>query len=172
MMRKIAKTDDSWASIVLRVWLAIVIFPHGAQKLFGWFGGYGFSGTMSFFTDTMGLAWIIGFGVIVLESVGSVVLLAGIAIRLWAVAYTTLALGIIFTSHIQHGFFMNWFGTQSGEGYEYFLLWIGMSSALVISGGGKFSLDAWLVKIGKESNTANQEITKRANKSRVEALSE
>lgn len=141
MKEKIFKTTDSIAPLGLRIMLALVIFPHGAQKLFGWFGGFGFTGTMSFFTDTMGLPWIIGFSVIILESFGSIALLIGMATRLIALCFLMLAVGITVTSHIQYGFFMNWFGTQQGEGYEYFLLWIGMAISLIITGGGKYSID-------------------------------
>jgi putative oxidoreductase len=141
MKNKLFGTNDSFAPFLLRVLLAIVVFPHGAQKLFGWFGGYGFSGTMGFFTETVGLPWVIGFLVIVLESVGAIALLIGVATRLVAISYTVLAIGIAVTSHIQNGFFMNWFGNQSGEGIEYFMLWIGIALALTILGGGKYSLD-------------------------------
>lgn len=141
MKQRIFQTDSSWASFMLRVFLGFVIFPHGAQKLLGWFGGYGFSGTMGFFTDTVGLPWLIGFLVIILESIGAIALIMGFATRLIAVSYLLLASGIVFTSHIQNGFFMNWFGNQAGEGYEYFLLWIGMAIALAISGGGRFAVD-------------------------------
>lgn len=135
------RTQESWAPFIIRIFLAFVIFPHGAQKLLGWFGGYGFSGTMDFFTETVGLPWILAFLVIMLESIGAIALLIGFATRLWALSYTFLALGIIFTTHIQNGFFMNWFGNQAGEGYEYFILWMGMSFSLLISGGGKYSID-------------------------------
>lgn len=141
MINKIFKTNSSYIGLILRITLAIVVFPHGAQKLFGWFGGYGFSGTMGFFTETVGLPWIIGFLVIVLESVGAIALLAGFAIRIVAFCYILLALGITFTSHFENGFFMNWFGNQSGEGYEYFILWIGIAIVLTITGGGKYSTD-------------------------------
>lgn len=146
MKYKIFSTSNDWFPLVLRVFLGLVIFPHGAQKLLGWFGGYGFIGTMGFFTDTVGLPWIIGFLIINLEFFGSFALIAGIATRLVTTGFTFLALGIVFTSHIQNGFFMNWFGNQPGEGYEYFLLWIAISISLVLTGGGKYSLDKIFTK--------------------------
>ena len=139
------KTGGSGSPLILRILLGLVIFPHGAQKLLGWFGGFGFSGTMDYFTETVGLPWILGFLVIVLESIGAIVLLAGIGTRIIAFSYILLVLGIIFTSHIQYGFFMNWFGNQAGEGYEYFILWIGMAVTLLITGGGKYSIDKTLI---------------------------
>lgn len=141
MKEKIFKTSDSYGPLAIRVMLGLVIFPHGAQKLLGWFGGFGFSGTMDFMTGAMGLPWIVAFLVIILESIGAIALILGFATRLVAVAYLGLSLGIIFTVHLQHGFFMNWFGNQAGEGYEYFLLWIGMAASLIITGGGKYSVD-------------------------------
>ena len=81
-METIFKTDDSWSSLVLRVVLGVVIFAHGAQKLLGWFGGNGFSGTMGFFTNVMHLPWLIAFLVIIGESLGSVALIAGLLTRL------------------------------------------------------------------------------------------
>ena len=53
IMKRFFATNDSYAPLVARVLLAAVMFPHGAQKLLGWFGGYGFAGTMQFFTQTM-----------------------------------------------------------------------------------------------------------------------
>jgi putative oxidoreductase len=146
MKNKLFNTSDSWTPIVLRIILGLVVFPHGAQKLLGWFGGYGFSGSMNYFTDTVGLPWIIGFLVIILEFFGAIALVAGIATRIISALYIVIAIGIIFTSSIQHGFFMNWFGNQGGEGYEYFLLWIGLAVALVLNGGGRYSIDKLLVK--------------------------
>lgn len=143
MIKILLHTNAAWAPLALRLMLSLVIFPHGAQKLFGWFGGYGFTGTMDFFTDVAGLPWIVGFFVIVLETLGALLLAAGLGTRMIAVAFIGLSIGIVLTTHWQNGFFMNWFGHQAGEGYEYFLLWLGMALSLVISGGGKWSLDRW-----------------------------
>lgn len=139
-------TQSALASLSLRLLLGIVVFPHGAQKLLGWFGGYGFTGTMQYFTQTVGLPWIIGLLVILLESVGALALMAGVGTRFIAASYVVLAAGIAFTSHIQYGFFSNWFGNQKGEGYEYFLLWAGMAIALLFTGGGKYAVDSLFKK--------------------------
>lgn len=140
-MKKIFQTNGNMASTVLRIVLGLIIFPHGAQKLFGWFGGFGFEGTMGFFTGTIHLPWIIGFGVIMIEFFGALMLIAGMVTRFIALLVIVNFAGIIFTSHIANGFFMNWFGNQAGEGYEYHLLIIGMAGSLFISGAGKFSVD-------------------------------
>jgi len=148
MKNKLFNTTDSWTMIILRVILGLVILPHGAQKLLGWFGGYGFTGTMNFFTGTVGLPWIIGFLVIIIEFFGSILLIAGIGTRIIAALYIVLAIGIAVSSHIQNGFFINWGGSQAGEGFEYFILWIALSIALLINGGGKYSADKLFLKTG------------------------
>lgn len=146
MITSILKTDNkNIAGTVLRVFLALVVFPHGAQKLLGWFGGYGFSGTMNFFTDTMNLPWLIGFLVIVIESVGALMLFFGFLSRVAALGIFAVMLGALLSSHLEHGFFMNWFGNQAGEGIEFFLLTLGMAAATLLQGGGRFSVDGLLV---------------------------
>ena len=140
------KTDDSWAGLILRVVLGGVIFAHGAQKLLGWYGGFGFEGTMGFFTQKMGLPWLVAFLVIIGESIGSVGLLAGFLTRFTAASFIVIMLGAIMTVHLPQGFFMNWFGQQTGEGFEYHLLVIGMSLALLVIGGGKWSLDSVIAR--------------------------
>jgi len=145
-MKKIFITNDNKAATLLRVVLGLVVFPHGAQKLLGWFGGFGFTGTMNFFTETVQLPWIIGFLVIVIEFVGSLMLIAGVATRFVALLFLINFIGVIITSHIPNGFFINWLGNQKGEGYEYHLLIIGMAASLLISGAGKLSVDRVLAK--------------------------
>jgi putative oxidoreductase len=140
-MRQLFYTDNAWTGLVLRLTLGLVMFPHGAQKLLGWYGGFGFAGTMGFFTETMHLPWIVAFLVVVGESFGSIALLLGLLTRFTAASFIVIMLGAITTSHLPNGFFMNWFGKQQGEGYEYHLLVIGLSLALVITGAGKWSVD-------------------------------
>ncbi len=138
---KTFETDDAWSSLILRVMMGLVMFPHGAQKLFGWFGGFGFSGTMDFFTDKMGIPAVIAFLVIIGESLGMLALIAGFFTRFSAASLGVIMFGAIAMAHWEHGFFMNWFGNQAGEGYEYHLLVIAISAALTLSGGGKWSVD-------------------------------
>lgn len=146
MKQKIFATNNDWAGFITRLTAGIILFPHGAQKLLGMFGGYGFSGTMGFFTGTLHLPWLIGFLVIIIEFVGSLSLIAGFASRIWSFAMIILMLGIIFTAHIDNGFFMNWYGNQKGEGFEYHLLFIGLSLATLVNGSGKYSVDNILSK--------------------------
>jgi len=145
MYRKVFATTDTWAPLILRVTLGLLIFPHGAQKLFGWFGGYGFSGTMGFFTGTLGIPALFAFLAIIAESFGAIGLIVGLTTRIAALGIgATMAVAALVT-YSQHGyFFMNWFGAQSGEGIEYHLLAVGVAVALMISGGGKWSLDRLL----------------------------
>ena len=140
-MNALFRTDDGWAGVILRLTLGLVVFPHGAQKLLGWFGGFGFDGTMGFFTQKMGLPWLIALLVIIGESLGSVALLAGLLTRFTAASLAVIMLGAISMVHLPNGFFMNWFGQQQGEGYEYHLLVIGIAAALLVTGGGKWSVD-------------------------------
>ncbi len=146
MNKLIFQTNDSWAPTIMRIFLGVVVFAHGAQKLLGWFGGYGFNGTMEYFTETVALPWLVGFLIIMLESLGALALMLGLGTRVLAISLSFLAIGIIFTTHVQYGFFMNWFNSQGGEGYEYFLLWLGISIGLVFTGGGKYALDSLFVK--------------------------
>ena len=146
MKQAIFSTRNDWAGLVTRLSIGLIIFPHGAQKLFGWFGGYGFAGTMNFFTGTVHLPWIIGFIVILLEFFGMLLLIAGFAGRIWSALTIALMTGILLTSHLDNGFFMNWFGNKKGEGFEFDLLVIGLSIATLINGSGKFSIDSYIAR--------------------------
>lgn len=143
MTHAIFKTNNDYALLLLRIFLAVVIFPHGAQKLLGWFGGYGFEGTMGYFTQTTKLPWLLGFLVIMIEFFAPIAIILGLATRLFAAATGIVMLGIIITTHHDY-FFMNWFGNQRAEGMEYFLLAVGICAALVVAGGGKLSAERLL----------------------------
>jgi putative oxidoreductase len=139
--------------LTVRVFLGAVVFAHGAQKLFGWFGGYGFDGTVGFFTNTIGLPYILGVLIIAAESLGMIALIVGFFSRIMSAALILIMLGAIFSMHGQFGFFMNWTGTQGGEGFEYHLLVIALSFVLVANGSGAYSLDQVLknVRVNKLS---------------------
>jgi len=134
-------TDNDITPLILRLGLGVVMFPHGAQKLLGWFGGYGFSGTMGYFTDTMGIPAVIAFLVIMAESFGSLGLIFGFLTRLSALGVGLVMTGAVLMVHLQYGFFMNWNGKQAGEGFEYHILAIVIVLALLIKGGGALSVD-------------------------------
>lgn len=145
-LSSIVLTGDHYTGLIYRITLGVVILPHGCQMMLGWFGGYGFSGSMQYLTQTEGLPWIVGFGVIALQFFGALSILAGFGARLLAVATMAMFTGMILTSHIEHGFFMNWGGNQQGEGFEYHLLVIGLSIALMLNGAGKYSVDLLLTR--------------------------
>ncbi|MBI5424352.1 MAG: DoxX family protein [Opitutae bacterium] len=143
LFASLVATSASFAPLFLRLSLGIMILPHGLQKTLGWFGGYGFQGTMGYLTNTVGAPWIFALLAILAESVGGVMLLAGVGTRVAALGVG----GVMVVAALQHrsnGFFMNWFGNQKGEGIEFHLLALGMVLALLVLGGGKWSIDALL----------------------------
>ena len=141
MVKKIIQTDNDISSLVLRVLLGVVFFPHGAQKVFGWFGGAGVSGTMGFFTANMGMPSIFALLAIAAEFLGPLGLLSGLLTRIAAFGIFCNMTVAIFMVHLPYGFFMNWFGKKQGEGFEYHILAVAITIALMIKGGGRWSID-------------------------------
>jgi putative oxidoreductase len=137
-------TEKSTILTILRITLGLVMLPHGLQKTVGWFGGYGFSGTMGGFVG-MGIPAFLAFLVIAAESAGALALITGITTRIAAfgVGVTMLVASFV---HQSNGFFMNWSGQQKGEGFEFHILTIGIAIALMIGGAGRFSLDRAITK--------------------------
>jgi putative oxidoreductase len=145
MKSLMATNPNNWAALFIRLAIGIVLFPHGAQKLLGWFGGYGYTGTMGFLTGQAHLPWIFAFLVIIIEFFGAIFLFFGFLTRLAAFAVFVNFLGILFTSHINNGFFMNWaVSPNKPEGFEYHILVLGITIGLMISGGGAASIDGAL----------------------------
>jgi putative oxidoreductase len=126
---------------VIRVLLGVVFFPHGMQKLLGWYSGYGFTGSMGFFTETLHIPAIFAFLAIMAEGLGSLGLITGLLTRVAAFGIGMNMVVAVYMLHWQNGFFMNWFGNQKGEGFEYHLLVIAIAVALIIKGGGALSVD-------------------------------
>lgn len=141
MLKKLIQTDNDFTSLLLRLTLGIVMFPHGMQKTLGWFDGPGFSGAMGFFTQQMGIPAFLGFLAITAEFAGSIGLLTGLFSRVAAFGISMNMIVAILMVHHSNGFFMNWFGTQKGEGFEYHLLAIGLGIAIMIRGSGRYSID-------------------------------
>ena len=142
MLEKFLSTEPSALLTVARVGLGFVMLPHGAQKLLGWFGGYGFSQTVGFFSS-VGIPTVIGTLIVLAESLGALALILGFGTRLSALGITITMIGAAIFQR-QHGFFMNWFGQQKGEGFEYHILAIALGLILVIGGGGLLSIDGLL----------------------------
>jgi putative oxidoreductase len=143
---QLVATDRRAVGTIARLALGIVMFPHGAQKMLGWFGGQGFAGTYSYFTTQAGLPGVIAGAEIIAEFVASLLLIFGAFTRVAAFAIMTIMIGAILLVHLPHGFFMNWTGQQAGEGFEYHLLAIGLALVGIIVGGGIVSVDRMLMK--------------------------
>ena len=142
----LTRTSGQATPLILRLTLALVFFPHGAQKVLGWFGGYGFTGTMGFFTGKMGLPYAIALLPVLTEFLAPFALVAGFLTRIAALALGVNMFVAIVLVHSANGFFMNWSGNQKGEGFEYHLLVIGLALALVVQGAGRLSADAAIAK--------------------------
>jgi putative oxidoreductase len=137
------RTDNDVAALFMRLALGLVFFPHGAQKVLGWFGGYGAGATIQFFAK-MGMPPVLTILVMAAELGGSVLLIVGFLTRLAAFGVGCVMLGAIVLVHGKVGFFMNWAGSQKGEGFEYHVLALGLAIALLIKGGGALSVDGAL----------------------------
>ncbi len=153
MLERFLKTDASKTLLVQRALLGVVMLPHGAQKLLGWFGGYGFSGTMNYFTGAMHMPSALAFLVIASEAFGSLGLVLGLGTRLAAFGAAATMIGALLTTHLKVGFFMNWFGNQQGEGFEFHLLALALALPLVVRGGGAFAIDRGLLSAFKRRRT-------------------
>lgn len=145
ILHTLLKTDNTFSTLLLRVALGAVFFPHGAQKVLGWWGGHGFSGTMGFMTGTLHIPAVFAFLAIAAEFAGALGLIVGLGTRVAALGIAAV-MTVAITMHAQHGFFMNWYGNQKGEGIEYHLLALAIALALILRGGGKWSADAAITK--------------------------
>lgn len=143
MWQKLIHTEGGIAPLIARLALGITIFPHGAQKLLGWFDGGGFSGTMGFLTS-QGFPAALAFLAIVAEFFGSLGLITGLLSRVAAFGISCVMLVAATTVHLSNGFFMNWLGNQQGEGFEYHILAVSLALIVMIRGAGAFSVDGIL----------------------------
>jgi putative oxidoreductase len=154
MIRKLIATDNDIATTMLRLVLGVIFFAHGAQKMLGWFGGYGFTGTMGFFTGVMHIPAVFAFLAICAEFLGGLGLIFGLLTRIAAFGVFCNMIVAVAMVHHNFGFFMNWTGTQKGEGYEYHLLLLAASAFLMIRGAGAASLDRLLSSPAKTNIAA------------------
>ncbi|HFU75844.1 MAG TPA: DoxX family protein [Arcobacter sp.] len=138
--KRLSITDDNKASIFLRVSFAIMMIPHGAGKLFGIWGGFGFEKTLHHFTENMAIPFVFAVLAILIEFFSAIAILVGYQTRINAflLACVMFVAGLM---HLEHGFYMNWFGQKAGEGFEFHIIAVGMMLALAVLGGGKYSLD-------------------------------
>jgi putative oxidoreductase len=149
MLQRLIRTSDNTPALVLRLALGLMMLAHGSQKLFGWFGGYGWDGTMGFLTDQIGLSAPLAALLIVGEFAAGLGLIVGLLGRVAALGTLAIMLGAVFTAHLPNGFFMNWSGTQKGEGIELHILAIAMAVAVALQGSGTLSIDRALTRDGR-----------------------
>ena len=140
MWRRLIDTKAQASPAVLRLVLGIVFFAHGAQKMLGWWGGHGFSATMSGF-EHGGFPPVLAFLAIAAEFFGGVGLILGLLGRVAAFGIACVMLVAIAKVHAPNGLFMNWTGQHKGEGFEYHLLVLAMTVAIMIMGSGVWSVD-------------------------------
>ncbi|HET6349730.1 MAG TPA: DoxX family protein [Candidatus Krumholzibacteria bacterium] len=160
MLKRFFTTSSSGTLTLLRVVLGVVMMAHGSQKLLGLFGGYGYEGTIGFFHG-MGISTFVGTLVIIGEFFGGLGLVTGFLTRLSAAGVAAVMAGAVYMVHFPNGFFMNWFGQQAGEGYEFHLLVLAMTVMLAVRGGGWASADAWIARHLSAPHTAPAGARKR-----------
>lgn len=149
LLQRLLRTEPEWAPAMERVVLGGVMLAHGSQKVFGWFGGGGLRGTIDFFESALHLPAAVAVFVMLSDFVGALALIAGLFTRVAAVGTGLVMLGAVATVHAPNGFFMNWFGNQAGEGFEFHLLALALVSSLLLRGGGRASLDQLLARSGE-----------------------
>jgi putative oxidoreductase len=142
-MSALFRTTRDPVIAIVRLTVALVLFPHGAQHVLGWFGGYGFQGTYGWMTGTLGFPPVLAAVALVTEISAPFALLLGAGGRVAALGVIGLMLGALST-HVANGFFMNWFGTlpAGSEGFEYHLLMIALAGVVAVRGSGAWSVDA------------------------------
>jgi len=153
-MNRLFHTDDSVYGLVLRLAAGGLMLPHGLQKL-GYLGGYGFEGTMGFF-DGLGIPYAVGVLIILAESVGAAMLIAGALTRWWAFVLSATMVGAMVTLHGANGFFL------SAGGVEYNLALLAMTGLLTVFGAGKWSVDGWIAARSSEAAPVEQTLRRAA----------
>jgi putative oxidoreductase len=145
MLTRILRTDSTATASIIRIALGAVMLPHGAQHALGWFGGYGFHGTLGWMTGTLGFPAPMAALAIATELVAPYLLILGLCGRLAGLGIFGIMLGAV-TTHWANGFFMNWFGglPAGTEGFEYHLIAMTLAAVVVLQGSGAWSLDRWI----------------------------
>ncbi len=151
MFRRLLSTPSDFVLMICRLALGVVFFAHGAQKMLGWFGGYGFRGSMGFFTHGMHIPAPFAFLAICAEFFGGLGLLVGLLTRIAAFGLFCDMMVALFLVHIHNGFFMNWYGTKHGEGFEFHLLALALLFLILARGAGFFSIDRLISRPTKAS---------------------
>ena len=154
-MSALFRTTRDPLTTIVRLTVALVLFPHGAQHVLGWFGGYGFQGTLGWMTGTLGFPAAFAVVALVTEIAAPIALLVGAGGRLAALGVIGLMLGALST-HVANGFFMNWFGTlpAGSEGFEYHILMIALAVVVAVRGSGAWSVDGLFAREGTRATPA------------------
>lgn len=139
-MKKLFTTGNSYSLLLLRVTIGVVLGAHGVQKAFGWFGGFGWDNTIGYF-ESVGVPAIAGAMVILVETLGALLLIIGLAGRINAAAMAIVMAGAFFIDHLPNGFYMNWDGETRGEGFEFDILFLAIALVITVRGSGALSLD-------------------------------
>jgi putative oxidoreductase len=163
MLKKLVKTETDYMVALSRLVLGFLFFVHGSQLLLGWFGGFGLSGSMHFFTEQLGIPAIFAFLAIAAQFFGGIFLIVGLGGRLAALAIIGNMVVAVAKVHWQFGLFMNWFGTQKGEGFEYHLLVIAIGLLVAVRGSGALSLDRLLARAPTEVGVRERMAVQTAN---------
>jgi putative oxidoreductase len=148
-MSKLLATVNDNTLTLMRLVLGVVFFLHGSQKMLGWFGGFGFSGTMNYFTTQMHIPTVFALLAICAEFFGGLGLILGLLARVAAFGIAANMMVAILMVHLPNGPFMNWYGNQKGEGYEYHLLALGLAIPIIMRGAGALSVDGLLASKGQ-----------------------
>lgn len=146
MLKNLFSTTDDGMLTLLRITGGFIVLAHGVQKLFGWFGGHGVAATMESFEQWFGLPGFVTFLVIMSDSAGALCLIMGFGTRFMASAISLVMIGAITLVHGRWGFYMNWYAERRGEGFEFHLLVLAIMVVLIVRGGGKASVDRWLMR--------------------------
>lgn len=137
-------TGDDYSITFLRILLGVIMFPHGAQKVLGWYGGAGIKGTMNHMRD-VGIPPIIAWLTVIGQFFGSIALITGCCTRFAGAGIFIIMTGAMFVN-IPNGWLMNWTGRKKGEGVEYFALLLGINLVIILKGSGPIAIDNLLFK--------------------------
>jgi putative oxidoreductase len=141
MFRRLVQTPDYHSLTLLRLGLGAIFFAHGAQKMLGLFGGYGYAATMNMFTQQLGIPEALALLAMLAEFLGGIGLILGLFGRIAAFGIFIDMLIAMSLVHLRNGFFMNWTGTQQGEGFEFHILAICAAVTIMSLGAGAWSFD-------------------------------
>src|SRR5712671_3834007 len=134
-------TDGDWVVTIVRIVLGVVFFAHGAQKALGWFGGAGLQSTVRTFREHLRIPAPLAVLSVAAEFLGGLGLIVGLLSRIAALGIAVVMIVALLAVHWKFGFFMNWYGNKQGQGIEYHILVLALALAVIIKGGGAFSLD-------------------------------